>query len=51
MYSDIAGMFLFLANLRATKVEIVGGVELLNEACLEEVDAKLADKHNIFICT
>ena len=29
VYSDIAEMFLFLANLKATKVEIVRGVELL----------------------
>ena len=32
VYSDIAEMFLFLANLKATKVEAVRGVELLKEA-------------------
>ena len=37
-------MFLFLANLKATKVEIVRGVELLKEAYSEDVDPKLTDK-------
>ena len=50
VYSDIAEMFLFLANLKATKVEIVEGIELLKEAYPEDVDPKLADKLNIFIC-
>ena len=41
VYSDIAEMFLFLANLKVTKVEIVRGVELLKEAYPEDVDPKL----------
>ena len=49
--SDIAEMFLFLANLKATKVEIVGGVELLKEVYPEDVDPKIAVKLNSFICT
>ena len=44
VYSDIAEMFLFLANLKATKVEIVRGVELLKEAYPEDVDPKLTDE-------
>ena len=30
VFSDIADMFLFLANLKATKLEIVRGVKLLD---------------------
>ena len=44
VYSDIAEMFLFLANLKATKVEIVRGVELLKEAYPKDVDSKLTDE-------
>ena len=44
VYSDIAEMFLFLANLKATKVEIVRGIELLKEAYPEDVDPKLTDE-------
>ena len=44
VYNDIAEMVLFLANLKATKVEIVRGVELLKEAYSEDVDPKLTDK-------
>ena len=44
VYSDIAEMFLFLANLKAAKVEIVRGVELLKEAYPEDVDPKLTDE-------
>ena len=48
VYSDIAEMFLFLANLKATKVEIVRGVELLKEAYPEDVDPKLLMNFCIF---
>ncbi|XP_077970538.1 uncharacterized protein LOC144425104 [Styela clava] len=44
VYSDIAEMFLFHANLKATKVEIVRGVELLKEAYPEDIDPKLTDE-------
>ena len=44
VYSDIAEMFLFLANLKATKVEIVRGVERLKEVYPEDVDPKLTDE-------
>ena len=44
MYSDIAEMLLFLANLKATKLEIVRGVKRLKEAYPEDVDPKLADE-------
>ena len=44
MYSDIAEMFLFLANLKAIKLEIVRGVKLLEEAYPEDVDPKLTDQ-------
>ena len=44
LYSDIVAMFLFLANLKATKLEIVRGVKLLEGAYLEDVDPKLTDK-------
>ena len=44
VYGDIAEMFLFLANLKATKVEIVRGVELLKEAYPQDVDPKLPDE-------
>ena len=43
VYSDIAEMFLFLANLKATKLEIRRGVKLL-EAYPKDVDPKLADE-------
>ena len=42
MYSDIAEMFLFLANLKATKLEIVRGVKLLE--AYPDVDPKLTDE-------
>ena len=44
VYSDIAEMFLFLANLKATKVEIVRGVECFKEVYPEDVDPKLTDE-------
>ena len=44
VYRDIAKMFLFLVDLKATKLEIVQGVKLLKEAYLEDVDPKLTDK-------
>ena len=44
VYSDIVEMFLFLANLKATEVGIVRGVELLKEAYPEDVDPKLTDE-------
>ena len=44
VYRDIAKMFLFLVDLKATKLEIVQGVKLLKEAHLEDVDPKLTDK-------
>ena len=44
VYSDIAEMFPFLANLKATKVEIVRDVELLKEAYPKDVDPKLTNK-------
>ena len=37
-------MFLFLVNLKATKLEIVQGVKLLKEAYPEDVDPKLTDE-------
>ena len=43
-YSDIVAMFLFLANLKATKLDIVRGAKLLKEAYPEDVDPKLTDK-------
>ena len=42
VYSDIAEIFLFLANLKATKLEIVRGVKLLE--AYPDVDPKLTDK-------
>ena len=42
MYSDIAEMFFFLANLKATKLEIVRGVKLLE--AYPDVDPKLTNK-------
>ena len=42
--SDIVVMFLFLANLKATKLEIVQSVKLLEEAYPEDVDPKLTDE-------
>ena len=44
VYSDIAEMLLFLADLKATELEIVRGVKLLMEAYPEDVDLKLTDK-------
>ena len=44
VYSDIAEMFLFLANLKATKLEIRKGVKLLEEAYPKDVDPKLTDE-------
>ena len=44
VYSDIAEMFLFLANLKTTKLEIVRGVKLLEEAYPEDVDSELTDE-------
>ena len=37
-------MYLFLANLKATKLKIVRGVKLLEEAYPEDVDPKLIDE-------
>ena len=42
VYSDIAEMFLFLANLKATKLEIGRGVKLLE--AYPDVDPKLTDE-------
>ncbi|XP_013783624.1 uncharacterized protein LOC106467793 [Limulus polyphemus] len=44
VYSDVAQMFSFLANLTASKQEIQQGVELLMEAHPEDVDLKLTDE-------
>ena len=44
VHSDIAEMFLFLANLKATKLEIVRGVKNLEEAYSKVVDPKLPDE-------
>ena len=44
VYSDIAKIFLFLTNLKATKLENVRGVKLLEEAYPEDVDPKLTDE-------
>ena len=44
VYSDIAKFFLFLANLKAIKLEIVQSVKLLTEAYPENVDLKFSDK-------
>ena len=44
VYSDIAEMFLFLANLKASKLEIVRGVKLLEEAYPKDVDPRLTDE-------
>ena len=44
VYSKIAEMFLFLANLKATKLEIRKGVKLLEEAYPKNVDPKLTDE-------
>ena len=44
MYSDIAEMFLFLANLKATKLEFVLGVKLLEEAYPKDVDPRLTNE-------
>ena len=44
VYNDFAEMFLFLANLKAIKLEIARGVKLLEEVYSEDVDLKLADK-------
>ena len=42
VYSDIAEIFLFLVNLKATKLEIVRGIKLLE--AYPDVDLKLTDK-------
>ena len=44
VYSDIAKIFLFLANLNATKLENVRDVKLLEEMYPEDVDPKLTDE-------
>ena len=44
VYSDIAEMFLFLANFKATKLEIGRGVKLLEETYPKDVDPKLTDE-------
>ena len=44
VYSDVAKMFLFLVNLKATKLEIGQGIKLLKEAYSEDVDPKLTDE-------
>ena len=46
VYSDVAKVFLFLVNLKATKLEIVDlqDVKLLKEAYPEDVDPKLIDE-------
>ena len=44
VYSDIAKVCLFLANLKATKLEIVRDVKLLEETYPEDVDPKLIDE-------
>ena len=44
MYSDAVAMFLFLANLKASKLEIVRGVKLFEEAYPEDVGPKLTDE-------
>ena len=44
VYSDIAEIFLFLANLKAIKLEIVRGKKLLEEAYPKNIDPKLIDK-------
>ena len=44
VYSGIAEMYLFLAYLKATALEIVRGVKLLEEAYLQDVDPKLTDE-------
>ena len=36
VYSDIAEMFLFLANLKTTKIKIVRGVELINRSAVRK---------------
>ena len=42
VYHDIAEMFLFLATLKATELEIVRGVKLLE--AYPDVDPKLTDQ-------
>ena len=49
VHSDIAEMFLFLANLKATKLEIVRGVKLLEKVYPKDVDRKLTDELLHFI--
>ena len=44
VHSDIAKMFLFLADLKATTLEIVRGVKLLEEAYPKVVDPKFTDE-------
>ena len=49
VYSDIAKNFLFLTNLKATKLEIVRGIKLLEEAYREDVDPKLTNEFLHFL--
>ena len=51
VYSDIAEMFFFLANVKATKLEIVRGVKLLEEAIQKLFTRNLPMNFCIFICT
>ncbi|XP_013780077.1 uncharacterized protein LOC106464480 [Limulus polyphemus] len=51
VYSDVAQMFSFLANLTASKQEIQQCVELLMEAHPEDVDLRLTDELCTFTCT
>jgi hypothetical protein len=44
VYTDVAQMFSFLANLTASKQKIQQHVELLMEACPENVDILLTDE-------
>ena len=44
MYSDIAKIFIFFANLKASKLEIVRGVKLLEKAYPKDVDLKPTDE-------
>ena len=51
MYCDIAEIFHFLANLKATKLEILRGVKLLEEAYPKMLIRNLPMNFCIFICT
>ena len=44
VYSDIAKMFLFLVNLKATKLEIGQDIKLLKEVYSEDIDPKFTDE-------